>query len=129
MITFIHPLHGDCILLSNTSFKPSTNPLAINYQIRNEFGIQASSIEDAGLTNQLSLEDLIEYGYLSDSLPKLVGMVHLPGVNDELFAKWSKENNVKSSNSNLTLSKRTNAEGLRYVSPEVGYVDRDEEYY
>lgn len=128
MITFIHPLHGECILLNNSSFKPSSNPLAINFQIRNYFNVMSSSIEDAGLTNKLSLEDLAEYGYLAD-IPKLVGMVHLPGINDEAFAKWSIDNNVKPSNSNITLSNRTNLECLRYVSPEVGYVDQDEEYY
>ena len=63
MKTFIHPLYGECILLSNTSFKPSTNPLAINYQIRNEYPIMTSSIEDAGLVDDLSYEKLIEYGY------------------------------------------------------------------
>lgn len=104
MITFEHPLHGECILLSNTSFKLSTNPLAINYQIRNEFGIMSSSIEDAGLNNKLSLENLIEYGYLAERLPKLVGMVYLPGINDKSYSEWSKENNIKPSNSNLTLS-------------------------
>lgn len=27
------------------------------------------------------------------------------------------------------LGRKYNSEGLRYVSPEVGYVDKDEEYY
>ncbi len=59
-------------------------------------------------------------------------MVHLKGINDEAYAEYLlRKEAVTNFNPSFYdgLGRGYNAEGLRYVSPEVGYVDQDEEYY
>lgn len=42
---------------------------------------------------------------------------------------WRKESATEVSRGDPIIRHEVNSQGLRWVSPEVGYVDQDEEYY
>ncbi len=63
-MNFNHKLYGKARLITNKSFKPCLDPIAINYVILGSDTIQSSSIRDSGII--ITPETLIKYKYKSN---------------------------------------------------------------